>query len=107
MEVAFRNAIEEVRGQMGVFAEGLPHFSQREDVEPAFLALAVRIFGAIKGSFGGKQVAQHVREDFFGHPAVKTVLGGLVAGHVGHGQQGLVIEHFFEMGQQPAPDPLE
>ena len=73
----------------------------RPDVEPAFHAFAVRVLGREETALGRGHVAQHVGEDLLRGPAEGRLARDLAGGQRGECGQGLVVEHFLEVGDEP------
>ncbi len=101
-EVALRRQVEHGGPPLcRLFPEDLPEFLQGPDVELPLFPFAVRILGGVEGACGVGHIPEHIGEDLLGGPGVEGVPGDLVGFQVSHGQQGLIVEHLFEMGQQP------
>ncbi len=71
------------------------------DVKLTLFALAVGILGRIKGPFVRGHVPQHIGENLLGRAGIKRIAGDLIGFQESQGRQGLIVEHFFEMGQEP------
>ncbi len=74
----------------------------RPDVKLAFVAFAVGILRAVKAALGVGHLAQDKVAGFPRHAGKVGVARGLKGLDIAAGQQGVVVEHFFEMRHQPA-----
>ena len=77
----------------------------RPDVELAFESFAVSVFAGIKSPLRTRQIAQHVIADAPGavgeQPLAPRDCGGAIGVDEDGGDQRLVVEHLFEMGNEP------
>ena len=71
------------------------------DEELALFSLAVGVLGRVEAAEGVGHLTQHVVQGLFGYAPVESLPGGLVYVEVETGQQGVVVEHLFEVGDQP------
>ena len=88
--------------KLRVREQQFPHFGHSPDVEFSFHAFAVGILGAVAQAVRAGQVTPYVVEDVPGRLFEIRPSRGQEALGIGHGEQGLVVEHLFEMGQKPA-----
>ena len=65
-------------------------------------ALAVRVLAAAKAALGAGQFPQHIVQRAADDLRIKGTAGMLECLRVGQRQQGVVVEHFFKVGNQPA-----
>ena len=70
-------------------------------IELAFHPFAVRIFGAEESSFCRSHVPVDILQKIVGKISKLFLAGDLIGFDQGGGEQGVVIEHFFEMWHQP------
>ena len=81
--------------------EGLPEFIEAPHVEFSLDAFAVGILSGKEGPFRGAHVPQDIGEDLGCGLSQKRDAAHLGGFQAGHGRQRLIVEHFFEVGQQP------
>ena len=74
---------------------GAPH------IVLALLALAVGVLGGVEPALGVAHLTQQVVERLLGYTAVEGLAGELVSVEVELRQQGVVVEHLLEVGDQP------
>ena len=72
------------------------------DVEAALLALGVGVEGRVEAALGAAHLAQHPVERLLADAPVALVAERLPAVQVGAGEQGVVVEHLLEVGDEPA-----
>jgi hypothetical protein len=73
----------------------------RPDVELAFHALRVGVFGGVEAALLARHVAQDIVEGLLGDAAVEVVPGGLVRLQVEAGEEGVIVEHLLEVRDEP------
>ena len=71
------------------------------DVEAALLALGVGVEGRVEAALGAAHLAQHPVQRLLADAAVALVAERLPAVQVGAGEQGVVVEHLLEVGDEP------
>ncbi len=76
-------------------------FLERPDVELTFHPFAIGIFGRIEPSVSTGHAVEDVIHCFAGDPAEGRVTGGLQGFEIGRAQQRIIVEHFFEMWDEP------
>ena len=98
------------RGGLGVGPAGAdrrgtlqhrPHLVRRPDVELALLALRVGVVGRVEAALGPAHLAQQPVERLFADPPVALVAEHLPTVQVGAREQGVVVEHLLEVGDEP------
>ena len=84
-----------------LFGQDCFHFCKGEAVEFSFLTLAVGIFGRVESTFRVGHVAQEVAQNIPHHGMVLRISANKTSIQIEVNQLGIVIQHFFEMGDQP------
>ena len=85
----------------GRSAERVADLVRGPDVEAALLALGVGVEGRVEAALGAAHLAQRPVERLLADPPVALVAEHLPAVQVGAGQQGVVVEHLLEVGDEP------
>ena len=99
----FRDVIAGVKGGPLVFSQHSQHFLRAKGVVGALAAVAVGILGADKGAGGQGHLFEEIAGGLRGHLAVKRPSRDSVGLAVGQHQQGVVVEHFFKVGDAKGP----
>lgn len=76
-------------------------FSPGPTIEFAFVALAIGVFGREEPAFGVGHVAKDIMEDIVGDEGEGMLPAGQVCFEVKLDELGVVVEHFFEVRDQP------
>ena len=77
------------------------NFLRCKEVIGALFTVAVGILSTVKAAFWIFQFSQHVGGGFICYSQIKGRFCLIVTLAVRHEQQGIVIEHFFKMGNKP------
>ena len=72
-------------------------------VKSSLHAFAVRILRRVERPFRGCHITQHIGEDLFSRIPVKIIFCRKIGLCIDYGQKRLIVEHFFEVGEKPAP----
>ena len=88
--------------RLGLGPQHVAHLALRPDEELALLALGIGVGGRVERAFGRGHLAQHVVQGLAQHPGEVGPAGHLPGLGVGHRQQGVVVQHLLEVGDQPA-----
>ena len=100
--VAFFFKIENIGIEVSVFLpKRLPRFLLAPEVELSFLSLTVRIFSGIKSTRGRSKVPHDVCKRILAGIQKEGIVCNLVTFQVRQGKEGLVVEHLFEVGNEP------
>src|SRR3990172_10418597 len=83
------------------FSQDFLYFFWFPNVEFSFFAFTISVLGRIKPSFWMGHIPFHILKDFSGHLGIKLVFGNLISLQISLRQDGLVVEHFLEVGDQP------
>ena len=103
LPVAFVGDVEKGAEPAALFgAQDRLHLGRRPDEELALLALRIGVGRRIEPALGADHLPQDVLQDLARDPGVEGVPRDLVALQVGLREQGVVVEHLFEVGDQPA-----
>jgi hypothetical protein len=86
----------------GDLAADLEDLVQVPDVELPLDALGVGVLGRAPAAAGGGEVAEDVVDGLLEHLAVAVEAGDLPGVEVDPGEEGLVVEHLLEVGDEPA-----
>ncbi len=101
--VALRRHVVHVGKQVRqLLVQKLLDLRRRPDVELALLALAVGVQRAVERPFRRGHLALHPAQRLLGDLAEEVVARRLPCLQVDHRQQGIVVQHFLEVGRQPA-----
>ena len=101
LEVALLADAVELDHGLGAVAEHGADLCRRPDVEAPLLALGVGVESRVEAALGPAHLPQHPVQRLLAGAAVALVAQGLPAVQVGAGQQGVVVEHLLEVGDQP------
>ena len=77
------------------------HRGQGPAVEDAFPAFAVGVFRRIESAVGIGHVAEDVAQDVPCRVGMSGFAAGLIRLDINTGEQGVVVQHLFEVGYQP------
>ena len=83
-------------------AQNVLHFLRRPDVELPLLSLAVGILRRVESSGGIPNFPLYVPQRLLHNLTIERSTRSLIGLHVKGNQQGVVIKHLLEMGNQPA-----
>ena len=83
-------------------AQQLPDLLGAPDEEAALLPLRVGVGGRVEAPLGRGHLPQQIVQGLAQHPGEVRPPGHLPGLGVGHRQQGVVVEHLLEVGDQPA-----
>ena len=97
-----RHVIHAAEGLGRVGAEHFGHFLGRPHEELAFGALAVGVLRAVEAAGGVGHLAEHIVARFANHAGEVLVAGHAIGVEITRHEQPVVVEHFFEVGRQPA-----
>ncbi len=100
---AFRDAEAAAEACGVLLAQNVREFIRREHIVFALCALAVRILSAVKPAHGVAQLSEHIIQGAAGDLPVIRAMGLLPRLGIGHGEQRVVIQHFFKVRREPLP----
>jgi hypothetical protein len=83
-------------------AEDLLHLVRGPDVEASLVPFAVRVQAGPEAPVGVRQLAPHEVERLLHDAAIERLAGEEPRVHVGGHEQGLVVQHLLEVGDEPA-----
>ena len=86
---------------VGLARERLAHLLDAPDVELALDALRVRVEGGEEAALGAAHLAQRPVERLLAYRAEQRLAGHLPAVQVRAREQGVVVEHLLEVGDEP------
>ena len=82
-------------------AEVLDQLRLIPEIEGPLLPLAVGVLGGIEAPCRSSEIAQHIGEDLAGELQEVWVAAALEGLEGGEGDKGLIVEHLFEVGDEP------
>jgi len=102
-EIASRRDIEGARQRRALLGtEDRIQLRRCPQVEATLVALRVGVEAGVEATFWRRHFALHEGKRLLNHPRKRRLLGQLPAIEIGARQQGVVIKHLLEVGNEPA-----